>query len=172
MFSALFGLVGSFLSSKVGPPLFLVIGAVAALGWGMWYMEDKAHGDTKITLGEQKGQTQKAVEANEALALANRELQVQREKDKVNSESEAREMAALRKENNEVNEKYDAMRSRMAGVMSAKGSLIARRANRATGLLVTRLEDGTCRAGCGGDEDTEGDTPTGEPASGAEPSGL
>lgn len=172
MFSALFGLVGSFLSSKVGPPLFLVIGAVAALGWGMWYMEDKAHNRTLVTLGQQRGETDKAVEANQALVLANQELQVQRAKDAVNRDSEAREMAALRKENNEVNKKYDAMRSRMAGVMSAKGSLIARRANRATGLLVTRLQDGTCRAGCGGDEDTEDNAATGKPSGGAEPSGL
>lgn len=167
MFSAAFAIIGQFLGSKLGPPMFLVIGAVAALGWGLWYMGDQAYDrlltESATKLAEQKGETRKAVDANVTLATANKELTDQSIQNKANRKIEEYKKAILIKERDDANKKYDSYRSRMAGVMDKKGSLIARRANAATRMLVGGLEAATCRT-CGEGGANTQDSPTTEPA--------
>ena len=176
MITAVLAALSSFLSSKVGPPLFLVIGATAALGWGLWYMEDKAHKqtiyDAATRIAEQKAQTDKAVKANEALQVTVDTLEDQAVKNTVNRAIEVQEFARMRKELDQTNAKYDSMRSRLAPAMAKKGSLIARLANRATGVLLDGLEARTCRAGCGGDENTEDSPGADDSPTGTEPPTL
>jgi len=168
--------LSSFLSSKVGPPLFLVIGATAALGWGLWYMEDAAHmrtiNEAATKLAEQKEQTNKAVLANETLQTTVNDLEDAARTNEINVAIERQQFALMRKQLDETNAKYDSMRSRLAPAMARKGSLIARLANRATGVLLDRLEARTCRAGCGGDEDNQDQAEPDEPPPSTEPPRL
>lgn len=148
--------ITSFLSSKLGPPVFMVIGAVAALGWGLWYMEDQAHNQTMIdasaAITKANGEIEKAASANDSLKLANNELEKAAIQNQVNQKIEQYEKAMLIKERDYANAKYDSYRARMSNVMDKKGSLISRMANNATNSLILQLEAATCRAGC----DTEG----------------
>lgn len=160
-------LIIAFLQSKLGPPVFMIIGAAAALGWGMYYMESQAYDrlltESATKLEEQKGQTRIAVAANETLVIANTTLKDQAESDKINKAIDEYKMSVLIKERNDANKKYDSYRSRMAGVMDKKGSLIARRANSATRMLVVGIEASTCRT-CGGESRNSKDSPPTKPA--------
>lgn len=174
MIGTVIAFITSFLSSKLGPPMFIVIGAIGAAGWIAFYFQYNAFNDLQIEsatkLEAQKGETRKAVDANESLVTANNLLTQQRAEDAVNLAASNRQSALSLKERDEANDKYDAMRSKMAGAMSGRGSHVARLANRATKLLLDGLETATCRAGCDESGNPNTEAPIGEPAAIPEPS--
>lgn len=158
MFGAAFALIGQFLGSKLGPPMFLVIGAAAALGWGLWYMEAKAHDQTIknnatqiATLeGSVKALDQALIDQKKSYAALVQEQQAQRlARVKLDFE-----YAAITKERDEAVNKLQSYRSRWSNVANKKPELLSRIINRATNKRVHSFNSGTCRSGCDTDRDT------------------
>lgn len=161
MFSAVMSFIGTFLSSSLGPPVFMLIGAVSA---GASFMAYFYHGeyyelyaDSKVKIERAETNTRTVEKALETTKKSLADLQLQRQRDEINRQADLEQTAKLRVERDKANAKYDSYRKRLPGVMAKKGTLIARRANKSTRLLLDKFKVTSCRTGCNtgsGDSDS------------------
>ena len=157
MFGAALSLVTSmFGSGKSG--IMFAIGAVAAIGWGMYYMSDQAYdallvdSAQKIQLAEQN--TRKVEGALNVTTASLEQLRLDRLEDYKAAIKQDLERAQDRKELADLQNKLNSYRKRWANVANKKPELLARLINRATRKRVREIQATTCRANCNADEDS------------------
>lgn len=156
--------ITAFLSSTLGPPVFIAIGALSA---GASFVAYFYHGeyyelyaDSKVKIERAEAGTAQAVKALETTKKSLADLTLQRERDGINNKANLEQTAKLRIERDKTNAKYDNYRKRLPGIMAKKGTLIARRANKSTRLLLDKFKVTSCRTGCGTRTVNSNSTPT------------
>ncbi|MBL4752029.1 MAG: hypothetical protein JKY52_00305 [Flavobacteriales bacterium] len=156
MMAALSFITSMFGSSKTG--IMFVIGAVAAIGWGMYYMTDKAYdallvdSAKKIERAEQNTRTVEGVLKATNASLD--QLRLDRLEDYKLKIQQDVERAQDRKELADLQNKLNSYRKRWANVANKKPELLARIINRATRKRVREIQAATCRANCNPDENS------------------
>lgn len=165
MFGIALSALSSFLSSKAGPALFMVMGVAAAIGFSMYYFENKAHERTiadaaaKIERAEMNVRTME-----EAVRDATKAVETQRATFEAERESHRRlqtEYTLIEKDLADAQSKLTSYRGRWENA-SRKAGLLSRLANRATRKRVRTFTTATCRQDCdgdGGSGDNAGATP-------------
>ena len=156
MMAALSFITSMFGSSKTG--IMFVIGAVAAIGWGMYYMTDKAYdallvdSAQKIERAEQNTRTVEGVLKVTNASLD--QLRLDRLEDYKAKIQQDAERAQDRKELADLQNKLNSYRKRWANVANKKPELLARIINRATRKRVREIQATTCRTNCNTDENS------------------
>jgi len=141
----------------LGP--ILGVALVGSIGWGMWYMEDRAH-DKTISEAAEKIAIAQTNAANLEQALRDSESSINELRISQAVAAERRkaldeDYARIQKNLADEQEKHNNYRSRWINAATKKPGLVGRVINRAWTNGMLKLEAATCRADCDEDGDTE-----------------
>ncbi len=157
MFGIALSALSSFLSSKAGPALFMVMGVAAAIGFSMYYFENKAHERTIADAAAKIERAENNVRSMEqAVNEATKAVETQRVTFEAERESHRRiqtQYTLIEKDLSNAEAKLTSYRGRWENA-SRKAGLLSRLANRATRKRVRAFTTATCRQNCDSDEDT------------------
>lgn len=151
------GLLTFFSSSKNS--IMFGLGAIAAVGWAMWYFSDQAYDKLLVDSAKKIERAQEnVVKAESALKATNDALAALKQQNledyKMRFEQDMI-YAADRKELQQLREKLNSYEERWANVATKKPELVARIVNRAWLKRMRKIETATCRTDCGTNKNTE-----------------